>query len=361
MIKKISLILCLTAIIITTILAVNFYTIKYFDNKLQESPETFKTIINKSDSTILLRSEFIDDERFFLKIAMIGGDTILGFCDTGGGVSMLMPNALNNSNKSMTKAGLIRGIMPVNYILLKDILADKTFPLNTPSCNRIIRNPFRIVNNSYLLIPPNNEELKKAQNSLPQMKAFLGQDFFMNKSWTFDYVNKKVYVNTPIKKSELNRLNTQKIGLKKNKHGINRFGHARFKIEVEGETIDVLFDTGATSILSEDGKHLLKCDKTSIGISFIAESIFNKWRNKHPGWKYYPNADLSEDIIEVPCIKICDYVIGPVLFSKRPDENWSEGMNSTMDSIVKGAIGGNVLKPFKVTIDYNSELILFDK
>ncbi|WP_262897073.1 hypothetical protein [Flagellimonas aurea] len=31
-----------------------------------------------------------------------------------------------------------------------------------------------------------------------------------------------------------------------------------------------------------------------------------------------------------------------------------------MDKIVKGAIGGSLLKHFKVTIDYNSQLIKFD-
>ena len=67
------------------------------------------------------------------------------------------------------------------------------------------------------------------------------------------------------------------------------------------------------------------------------------------------------DIIEVPKVKIGSYEVGPVLFSQRPDENWSQGMIATMDKVVQGAIGGSVLKYFKVTIDYNSELIRYER
>ena len=62
-----------------------------------------------------------------------------------------------------------------------------------------------------------------------------------------------------------------------------------------------------------------------------------------------------------PKVKIGSYEVGPVLFSQRPDENWSQGMIATMDKVVQGAIGGSVLKYFKVTIDYNSELIRLEK
>lgn len=50
-----------------------------------------------------------------------------------------------------------------------------------------------------------------------------------------------------------------------------------------------------------------------------------------------------------------------MLSSKRPDRNWPEGMIHSMDKVVKGAVGGSALQYFKVVVDYNSELIKFEK
>jgi hypothetical protein len=114
-------------------------------------------------------------------------------------------------------------------------------------------------------------------------------------------------------------------------------------------------------VLSENGKKEMNSDKQTIGASFIAASVFDQWRKRHPNWKFYPKADISRDVIEVPTIKIGGIEVGPVLFSKRPDENWSKNMIRSMDKVVKGAIGGSALKYLKVTIDYNSELIKFEQ
>jgi hypothetical protein len=105
----------------------------------------------------------------------------------------------------------------------------------------------------------------------------------------------------------------------------------------------------------------MNTEKKTIGGSFIAISIFNRWREKHPEWKYYPKADMAGDLIVVPIVNIGGYEVGPVLFASRPDENWSKGMIVSMDKVVKGAIGGSALKYFQVTIDYNSELIHFER
>jgi hypothetical protein len=189
---------------------------------------------------------------------------------------------------------------------------------------------------------------------------FLGQNFFMGKAWTFDYPNEQVWVNTPLTHAP-DSAGGQSLGFKKDATGRPIFGHPSMTIEVDGEVIDVLFDTGATIILSEGGKKAFGTAKKTIGGSFIAASLFDKWRSKHPTWKVYPGADARRDVIEVPEIKVSGQTAGPVLFARRPDEAWSEGMISSMDKVVKGAIGGSALKYFKVTVDYNTALIRFEK
>mgnify|MGYP001552755569 FL=1 len=71
--------------------------------------------------------------------------------------------------------------------------------------------------------------------------------------------------------------------------------------------------------------------------------------------------DQRADVIAVPQVVIGVDTVGPVLFAERDDERWSQGMIQSMDKVVKGAIGGSALQYLKVTADYNSELIKFER
>lgn len=343
------------------ILAAHFFIVKKLNQKAMEMAN-FHPNEDLTATPYLVPSRFLDGERFFAKIPTIGGDTILGFCDTGGGLSMLMPAKKDNpAVKPLVKTGILKGFMPVDYILFKDMVPDLHFPKPSPMPNFVLRKPFAQIKQPYLVIPPENEELGMITEKMPQMGAFLGQNFFVGKSWTFDYITQKIWLNTPLKKSESNNPNVQSLGFKKNSKHVSVYGHPSMTIEVAGESIDVLFDTGASFVLSEDGQRLFNTSKETLGGSFIAASLFEEWKEKHPDWKIYPKSDLSRDIIEVPSVTIGEYTVGPVLFAKRPDENWSEGMIRSMDKVVKGAIGGSALQYFKVTIDYNAELIRFER
>jgi hypothetical protein len=352
----------LIVVILILLFIAYFFSIRHFDQKILESTEV-QTIVKLSETpNLLLPTYFLDGERFYFKIPTSGNDTLLAFGDTGGGVSFLMPKAKKNKAiRSKLKTGIIKGIMPVKYILFDDLGQDSNFPKPNPRSKLIVRNPFLSVKRPILIIPPIDDELKLMMNVQPEMDVFLSQTFFMDHAWTFDYQKQQVYVNTPLNDTLINHPNVQKLGFKKNENNQKLFGHPSMTIEVDGETIDVLFDSGATMIPSEEGKKRMSTDKKTLGGSFIAASIYDKWRKEHPEWTHYPKADLVGDIIEVPIVKIGEYEVGPVLFAVRRDEVWSNGMINTMDKVVKGAIGGSVLKYFKVTVDYNSELIRFEK
>jgi len=285
----------------------------------------------------------------------------LGYCDTGGGISMLMPATVDKLGiQSKVKKAAVKGLIGINYVPFNDIVLSQDIPgpIQLPGMN--LSHHFKKVSQSLLMIPPDNEDTK-AMTKAMAIDVFFGQDFFMNKAWTIDYIHRKTWVNTPLASSEEGKPGVQKIGLKKDSKGKAIYGHPSMYIEVDGEKIDVLFDTGATIILSDNGKKAFNTNEKTIGGSFIAVSVFEKWRKEHPDWKVYTKADRNQDIIEVPKVKIGGYEVGPVLFAERADENWSKGMISSMDKVVKGAIGGSGLKYLKVQIDYNSELIKFEE
>ena len=348
-------------IIIVLLLVGYFLRMRTLDQRAMEMKGFYQPDYNTSKAT-LLPSVFIKGERFYIKMPTSPGDTLLAFGDSGGGISMLLPHTVAKSHlQSKLKSGIFQGITPVNYIVFKDLVNDSNIPPPFPLRIYIIRRPFARVEVPFLLVPPNVDEIKEFTKFMPGIDIFLGQNFFMGKAWTFDYIHQQVWVNTPISIKDEGKPGVQRLGFKKNGNHEPIFGHPRMVIEINGEVIDVLFDTGASILLSDSGKKQMNTDALTIGGSFIAASIFDKWRKEHPEWKYYKEADKKRDVIEVPIVKIGDIEVGPVLFSKRPDEDWSKGMIRTMDKIVKGAIGGSAFKYLKVTIDYSSELIKFEQ
>jgi hypothetical protein len=308
-----------------------------------------------SSQAVIVPSEFIDGERFFIKLATVTSDTLLGFGDTGGGFTAVYPNILeklNLTNKIKHQGDSTK----FQYILFEDLINDKRIPPPALSPSSEIKQPF-------FAIPP--DDVMKGEISylleLFPHDVFLGQFFFADKTWTFDYKNQRILTGTLIQKDEVKKENVQAVGFKKNEAGVKMYAHPSMQMEVDGELIDVLFDTGATFFLSKNGKEKLGLNKNTMAGSFIAKSVFDKWKQKHPQWKVIEAADNRADMIEVPQVKLGDVVTGPVLFSVRPDEVWSNSMIHSMDKVVKGAIGGSAFRNLVITIDYNNELIKFSR
>jgi hypothetical protein len=346
--------------ILLVLFAGYFFLVRKLDHDAMEAKDFYSSSYDAS-KPVLVPSSFINGERFYIKIPTVKGDTVLGFGDSGGGISMTFLPVIDKLGlQSKVKWALLKGLMPLRYILFDDLVKDENIPRPLSLRGMVLRTPVSSVSLPFLYILPTDGDVK----FLIQMMScdlFLGQNFFMGKSWTFDYINRQIWVNTPIAASEEGKPGVQRIGFKKNSNHENVYGHASMFIEVSGEIIEVLFDTGATIVLSENGKKMFNTTAKTIGGSFIAASFFDKWRKEHPDWKYYEKADMDRDIIEVPNVRIGGYDVGLVLFAKRNDENWSRDMIGTMDKVVKGAIGGSALKYLKVTVDYNSELIRFEK
>lgn len=66
-------------------------------------------------------------------------------------------------------------------------------------------------------------------------------------------------------------------------------------------------------------------------------------------------------MIEVPKISVAGYPVGSVWFTRRPDKNFHEYMSQWMDKKVEGALGGNALRQFRISIDYQRAVAVFEK
>jgi len=295
------------------------------------------------------------DGRFYLKIPTINGDTILGFCDTGGGYTALYNSAIQKFKLESAIKETEIDKYKIKYVFAKDVYAqsDIPYPHIGSFFEENLKSPFFEV--------PDDSKEREFVSKFMRYDAFLGQFFFIDHAWTFDYPSGEILINTPLTEDP-NDKNMQSLGFKKTFLGKKKFGHPSLKLEIDGEVLDFLFDTGASLLLSDSGRTKLNVNTQSIGGSFIAKSIFDKWHKQHPDWKIIEKGEFTgSDIIEVPQVKVGNLTAGPVWFARRPDEAWSEGMIGSMDKVVKGAIGGSYFQYFKIVIDYNSELVKFER
>jgi len=318
------------------------------------SCNTSKKVENTGVIDKILPSVFDNGDRIYLKIPTIKSDSILVYTDTGGGFTAIYPNAIE---KLTLEEKVTRPEDEMAFIYAEDIILSNDYHPYIGKMSETEKPYFAAPSKEFM-----------AKHSFPQNEeGFFGQYFFMKEIWTFDYLTQKVILHkeSPIKSINANVL---EIGFKKDEKGKTLYGHSSFEIVVNGEKIPMLFDTGATFSLSEAAQNKFK-NKKRIGGSFIAKSVFERWKAAHPDWEIIEGADIIKeggeeytfDMIQVPVVKLGTYEVGPVWFSMRPDEAWSKGMIRSMDKVVKGALGGSALKYLIVTIDYKNELLEFKK
>ena len=136
----------------------------------------------------------------------------------------------------------------------------------------------------------------------------------------------------------------------------------RIQVIVDGDTIDMLLDTGATSVLSPEAIAIVEPGPAVRASAFAAAHLWDGWRSKHPDWRVIVGgeANTRADLIGVPHVWIAGYDVGTVWFAKRPDPVYDVMMKAIMDKPVRASIGGAAFRPFKLTLDYVNQRVTFE-
>lgn len=147
------------------------------------------------------------------------------------------------------------------------------------------------------------------------------------------------------------------LGFQKDPDGNYTMAFPSMDIEVDGQVIPMLFDTGAKAWPSAEAKKLLRLTGDTVATSFMISSIFDKWVEDHPDWTVVKNACRysKESMIKVPKIKIGERIVGSVWFTRREDHNLHDYMSPMMDRRIDGALGGSALQHVRVIVDYPNE------
>jgi hypothetical protein len=186
------------------------------------------------------------------------------------------------------------------------------------------------------------------------MDAFLGSRWFAGRIWQIDYPNHAMSVLDSLPASK----NAHRIPLafRTGADGIRSLNFPRITISVDGASMEVLLDTGATARLTSTSAPVFNVDVgAEVGTSFVVRSAFEKWRKRHPGWRVVEKSDAGRGtfpMIEVPSIRVADMSVGPVWFTERSDEDFHNTMSEILGVPADGALGGSGLKYFRVILDY---------
>ena len=282
-------------------------------------------------SAVALPSRFTAD-RIYAMVPTRGGDTLNLYTDTGGGLFV-----------SRDAARRI-GWQDTTSLDLSQVATDSQFPdpLGTPD-HRVP-----------IFQPP--------ANPLGDFDGMLGQAWFADRIWTFDYTAKELLLHQAAPAIPSGAA-TVPLGFRADSTGRRALSFPRIVAVVDGDTLQLLFDTGATGFLSAQAMSALGDGAPAVrATSFISSEVLNRWRQRHSDWRILENADdiiAGMRMIEVPEITVAGFAVGPVWFTERPDRNFHEFMSQFMDRRVDGALGGNAFRFFRITVDYPAAVAHF--
>jgi predicted aspartyl protease len=123
-----------------------------------------------------------------------------------------------------------------------------------------------------------------------------------------------------------------------------RSGFPRIEAQIGGETYGFLLDTGAS-------------------FTMISQELLAEWSGKNPTWQKTTGAygaanmglgqmEAKALMLRLPDVQLADFHLQGIAAVSRPKGTFENYMSQMMAAPIKGAIGGNLLRAFRIEIDY---------
>lgn len=284
-----------------------------------------------------LPSEF-ENNLIYLTPKLNDGTTVKFFTDTGGGWNAISKELSEKYQWKIENRETEDGVIKVT---------------DMPQFDKSAWIPIAGLNNWWagqLQVVPRREI-----SSSNELDGTLGGRWHAEKIIDFNYLDKSITILSKL--PETDNFSEVPLGFQKNELGNYTLGFPSINISVDGVTIPMLFDTGASAWPSNEALEQLNLSGEKVATSFITASIFDNWVTSHPEWTVIEKACLlsKQSMIRVPELKIANKVVGPVWFTRREDNNFHQFMSSMMDKQIDGALGGSALKYLRVIVDYPNE------
>jgi hypothetical protein len=297
-----------------------------------------------------------EEGRWYVAPVTAQGETLLFYTDSGGGTNMVFAPAAE-------RLGLARETIEAEGQKIEVV----AFPALRPGASIPLPSAQGPAGGK-LLVAPYEGEVRQmfppGADGKPPATGFLGQWWFADRVWTFDYPGHHLFVRSPGDVPAHRPEHAAALGFQTGADGRRTSQFGRIQAEIDGETLDFLFDTGATTVLTDDALKTLGDGRPAErAASFVTASSFGRWHGKHPDWRVIEKAEKGsgEAMIEVPAVKVGGYTVGPVWFTRRQDRNFHVFMFQWMDRPPEGALGGSALQYLRVTVDYPGAVAVFEK
>lgn len=285
-------------------------------------------------------STHIVANRVFVDATTESGNHLVFYTDSGGGTNMLCREAAERNGLK---------VKPINDPDTERELGKNTGITKFPAFKAGHGLPVNSDGNSDLLVRDCTGWLAHAEGD-----GFLSNRWFAGRTWTWNYPNGSLRIEGADFRPPADATESP-IGFKSDSHGKRSRNFPRIVIHVDGIAIDMLLDTGATTMLSPQAEAAIADGLPTLrATSFITHSQFETWQRKHPDWQILDKAEVGTQarMIEVPIVEIGGAYVGPVWFTERPDSAFHKFMAQMMDKPTEGALGGNALRHFEMTVDY---------
>lgn len=297
-----------------------------------------------------------DEHRWLVAPLAKSGERLLFYTDSGGGMNMLLAPVAGRL-ELVPEPAEVDG-QKIGLVAWQELFPGSPVPPPQPAA------PF----GGKISVLPWEERIRDFHppdtSGQPRDAGFLGSYWFADRAWTFDYPGRRLFLRSPGDLPPHVPEHRAPLGFQTGPNGKRTSHFPRLQAIVDGETLDLLFDTGATTRLTPSALAAIGDGKPADrAASFIIASIFERWRQKHPGWWVIEQADqfTNEAMIEVPEVSLGGHTIGPVWFTRRKDTNFTEYISQWMDRPIVGALGGSAFRYLRVTADYPGGLAVFEK
>lgn len=289
--------------------------------------------------------------RFFARWQQVRGSELRFYLDTGGGTNMLFDATVRRLGLSLDTV-TVDGQTGTTVSVARD-LGTASFPALTNGVPNSDSSTIRL----YVPAPEGEGGMLQRSFQLDSLvvDGFLGQPWFADRIWTFDYPGRRLLVHDSGAAAALPVHCWVPLGFQTDSSGKRTFNFPRITALVDGDSIDLLFDTGAMTTLTDSAWRLIDPrEPRHRATSFITRTRFEQWHARHPNWLVVEQAEegTGAPMIRVPHIEVGGTRLGPVWFTGRPDGNFHEFMSQMMDRRIDGALGGSALRYATVVVDY---------